>query len=588
LFGIMIANLNWQTTLSSPQKAQFSAFFRTFMGEALQRTRATAVALERAFPTRPEALDALLRVAGQAARAGDYDLAMRINREVLPRKGSAATAEQYLDAAFVCLHALNLLCGDQYLAKARQAGERAGAPIAAQTLAQVAKIKTEARQVLELRGASEYEQRLRLARLDLDLDRRTAARDLFRALLREQPDDARPYVGLAKLEINDGLRVAKAEELLARAGTKNREADFYHVALGTWFGYHLAPGVWSQDRKQIVAAIVQELPHMHELLLEFARFEPDRAEWLSIALDLSVSVLPLFGGEDETAPARLAEMLAAFGRAADRASVAYAAHPKSEHLLRLRLLLTLFERDRRRASATLIEVEHSCSNSASLTVMRRSVMLLLALKWNDSQLQDRISRELAAIENPSPSDRLIALDLRAARERSTAVEVWRALAVEYAGLGALTDPEQEQRRQNNMGLAFYRAGDRDRAKKAWELASAAGLAAPAINLYASSSAAEREAAWSLVEQRLNDKNIVDARRIADTWHIRFTVSNPAERRKQIKSLEQKAPTNIQTWFSIAHPRLALDKKIEVSAGYSTSDGLVTQLDLAAAPWLMLE
>jgi hypothetical protein len=181
-------------------------------------------------------------------------------------------------------------------------------------------------------------------------------------------------------------------------------------------------------------------------------------------------------------------------------------------------------------------------------------------------------------------------DLRALRERRTSAEVWKGIATEYRNLPQSSTPEEEQRRQNNLAVALYRAGTAKEARETWQLVASAGahFAAPMVNLYASAPPAEREQLWKSVEQLLGESRNENAKRIAQTWHIRHTVKGKAEQKKKLRELEHEIADEGLFALDSGIPGVALDKSVQLGVGYSSSEGLVTQLNITATPWLFLE
>ncbi len=199
--------------------------------------RHTSATFLRRHGDHPQVPVVLGRLAQDLERREDFGRAVQLRQMAMRRLGDQAGGSDHIDLARACYRAHDLACGDAAVQRARTLDATGTANAKAMYMRHLAAVVTDGEHALRLKQISadvEIERVLERGHLLLLLGHLGDARALYEQLRTTNPQDARPYAGLAKLEIHRSGDFLRAVEEVARGKLlKNQDRDYYEVALGT-------------------------------------------------------------------------------------------------------------------------------------------------------------------------------------------------------------------------------------------------------------------------------------------------------------------------------------------------------------------
>jgi tetratricopeptide (TPR) repeat protein len=422
----LIDGFGWRGEMSPERTAALATFLQLIIAESPARLRAVAVDVLRVDPEGPYGFHALSLLSVSEAQAGNYALAVRLNKQIVLREGDTVTAEELITAAEACYRVPDYACAKAYIERATSMST----PPTLDDLAEVAVKSAAAASIDAVANPTSYGERLYVADLEDDLGRLGEAGAHYRQLTTEAPDDARAFVGLMWNQAhNSGW--PKLFELLADAGRQNRPAGFERLALSMWFAGAIA-SVHEKDPARR-APFIKDAIRVQAMLHELATHEPETAGMLALLVDAGTSVAS--ADHDKLIHALLDST---------------ASQDSGNELVgRARLILAALESDSKHASSVIADVMRKHRDQPSIIAQRRSTLLQRAVMWNDS-----VSLETLARAKTLDAQTLVDIHAMKAADK----KAWAKVASEYKALPAAADDYESRRRVNNMNVALFHAG----------------------------------------------------------------------------------------------------------------------------------
>lgn len=563
--GQALAALGWRAQLDEQRSAEFTAFFSGLVETSSTRLRIALLDLLRSDPSSPEAKEGLLYAAADADALGDYTMATDLYREAVNRTSPSATADELVSAAKSCYRVPDVACGNAYAQQARALGIEEPTD---KRLTRMAELSEQLTAV----PLDTWDARLARANLDVELDREADATVIFRKLAEERPSDSRPNYGLARLAMTH-LNCRRAFALTHAAGPEFRSADFYNVALASWFvGAPMA--LRTGDTSGFATHYLGNLEYVRQLMNDYEPLNGAQVAWLRIVLDLA---LVLLNGTEE-------QKLDALTLARKKSAEALTKYPGDLELAKLRAGLSTFDPDPKSAKASLDAVLKQ--GSADALAMRRTVLLARGSARNDKAALTQLGRELDALENPTREEKSLRADVHALIGKD-----WKAIEAEYKGLD---DPEggreEEGRRMNNRGVAFAHLGEREMAMACWLAYASIGLETPApdVNFYAIANPENRAKMRADAEAAVNATDNPVLGGIITAWDIAYGAKSPAEAKRQLRELDKRAPWASTFTSKERLPGAVITKSLQLGVNYSSERGLETLFNVKGQTWLTLE
>ena len=534
---------------------------------ARRRHRWAAARLLRARPDGPEAAVVLRHLGWSAAADEDYPRAAALFREALGR-GAEPDAAAWLDLAEACYRSLDVACGDRAARGARRAS---GAATQRSRLDGLRGMHAGARALAGARPPRSFEQRLARARAELDLGRSRAAEAIYADLARAHPRDARPRVGLAAVAAARNLRIRAVRAQLDRAASlEPKQRDYYELEIAAWQADFLdAIGDMAGDPDHFYQRLAAELPHLRSIVDGLARFEPGRMAPLQALLDLAGELIA--DGKDLPADqvvARVTHTLGVIESLRDR-------YPHEDDVHKAAYVLVQWSADRALARSVLgARLPRGLRHRSEVDALRDRARYRLAVTWNDPSLLPRGSKQ------PELDADAWALRARASGHPSD----WRKAERRYRHLLRNASGEPRARLLNNLGVTLVGQGRRRAALAAWKESIDGGATTRAPDLNRAVTEGDQNAladlaswaGWAGLEWQ------------AAMWRLATGGLSPADaraiRRHANERLARVAGGVRQT---DGRAGALLDATFQVSLGYSTVEGVVTNWELPMKTWLVI-
>lgn len=558
----------------------------------------TVAALLRRAPGHPEIPDVLGRLAPSLVEE-DETLAVGVLRRALALRGETATATHWLELTKLCSRALDVRCAQDGLARA-EALVPAGDEKLQKRLTDERASVDRANRARELEDAPGLEAQLERGAALTELERHADARATFDRLVRRHPDDARPVVGLARVELLDGFDFVAAAQILERAQPREHlDRQWYELSIGvraTALIYHVLPQLMGQEPDQILEALRPTFVQMKQDIDAFEALGAEEGRVLRFIYEVAMEALPKLRSEDTS------ELRAMMRGMLPRAQALRAEVPGNLYAYTLVLAAAELSPDRTAALAVL-DLPPPPEHAQALAVRRAQAALDLVTTWDaDERVDTMLALVDAVADAPHPlAARRLAVDGHVlARRLGKGRDELLALEQRYVALLAEPGGGSDAVLHNNLAVIMAEQGRTAEAQALWikadELAEEEARPMPRLNVLASKAAA---AIATRTELDLGDRAELQAlaeggataevRLQAQAWLV--AIASKAERRKAERALQKAAAKEAATGY---RPRnlpgrggVILRASAQMGLGYSTVQGLQIQLDLTGTPWLML-
>lgn len=558
----------------------------------------TVAALLRRAPGHPEIPDVLGRLAPSVVTE-DEGLAVGVLRRSLALRGETATAAHWLDLAKLCSRALDVRCGQDALARAEALAPADDAELQKRLTEERANVKR-AHRAVELEDAPGLADGLERGTALTELERYADARAAFESLLRRHPDDARPVVGLARLELVDGFDFVAAAQILEQARPREHlDRQWYELVIGvraTALMYHVLPQLMGQEPDQILEALRPTFLQMKQDIDAFEALGAEEGRVLRFIYEVAMEALPKLRAEDQS------ELRAMMRGMLPRAQALRAEVPGNVYAYTLVLAAAELSTDRTAALAVL-DLPPPPAHAQALAVRRAQAALDLVAAWDAAERVDTMLALVDAVADaPHPlAARRLAVDAHVlARRLGKGRDELLALEQRYVKLLSEPGGAGDAVLYNNLAVIVAEQGRTAEAQVLWtkagELAEEEARPMPRLNLLASKAAAALASKTELdLGHRVELLTLAESgataevRLQAQAWLV--AIASKAERRKAERALQKAAAKEAATYY---RPRnlpgrggVILRASAHMGLGYSTVLGLQIQLDLTGIPWLML-
>jgi tetratricopeptide (TPR) repeat protein len=558
--------------------------------------RRTAAAILRRAPGHPDVPDVLDRLVPELVAEREA-LALGVQRRSLALRGEAATAAHWLDLAGLCSRALEVRCARDALTRAEALAPASETSLEAR-LTEARNLLALAKQVTELQDAAGLDDGVARGRALLELQRFADARALLEALARRHPEDARPVVGLARLELLQGFDFVAAAEVLERAQpSEHLDREWHELSLGvraTALVYHVLPAIADRGPDEILELLRPTFLQMKRDIDALEALGVEDGRVLAWAYDVAMEALPTIRGDDTT------ELRALMRGLLPRAAELRARAPGSAHAYTVLLATAELSVDRA-AALGVLDVEPPSAHAAALAGRRAQAAFDLVVAWDATE---RVDGMLALIDRLTEAT--LPLDVRrlavdghvVARRLGRAGEDLAALEQRYRAL--LSEGAADAVLHNNLAVVVAEQGRTDEALALWakasELAEEDVRDLPRLNVVSVRAAAALAAKTALaaddrkeLEALASDGSPAEVRLQAQAWLV--AVARKGERRKAERALLADA---VDVGTRDFRPRrmpgrsgVVLRNSVQAGLGYATGTGLQLQLDLRGVPWLVV-
>jgi tetratricopeptide (TPR) repeat protein len=592
-------------TLAQQGEAQGSAALDQLANlafETLQKSgdlhHRTVAALLRRAPGHPDIPDVLGRLAPSLVTE-DEALAVGVLRRSMALRGDAATATHWLDLSGLCSRALDVRCAQAALAKAEALAPATDEKLQGRLTDERAQVKR-AHRAVELEDAAGLDDGLERGKALTELERYADARATFEQLLRRHPDDARPVVGLARVELMDGFDFVTAAEIVERAQPREHlDREWYELAIGvrgTALIYHVLPQIADRQPDEILELLRPMLLQMKQDIDAFEALGAEEGRVLRFVYDLAMEALPKLRGTDD------AELRTFVRGMLPRAQALRAEAPGSVYAHTLVLAAAELSADRAAALAVL-DLAPPPAHAQALAARRAQAAFDLVAEWDaDDRVDTMLALVDAVADAPHPlAARRLAVDGHVlARRLGKGRDELPALEQRYRALLAEKGGDADAVLHNNLAVVVAEQGRIDEAQVLWakalELAADDAPAMPRLNVLASKaslalagkselSASDRTEFAELVE----NSGSAEVRLQAQAWLVALAAK--PDRRKAERALQKlaakEAATNYRPRNLPGRGGVILRASAQLGLGYSTVQGLQIQLDLSGVPWFVL-
>ena len=588
LVGALLHNLGWASV--GPERArELSQFFFQVVKNSEQSASAVMAAFLREKSVSPSMTMSLRIIAKVKGDRGQVDLARDLyvaSMDWYPDpKNSDDHGAHLAVASNACYRALDIKCGDRFRSDFLKTEPTEEEIAARNKWRKIAMSAVSAKTRTGVSGA------LALGKAYQDLYRLLDAKDTFVEVIREYPNDARAFVGLAKLEALKNPDLAAA--IVAKAGPDNRNQDFYELAIGSWFGGPVQAllagiGVKDPEVQENFDILVKDIPRVRGLIKSYSEYRPARAELLDSVITLGLDVLPIFLQEKSQWIAHQDKFFSAIGDAVGRAQASMSKYPGDEEIARYRLLLATYDSDFNRSVAAVRDVASREAQVKPVAGMRRTVQFLVGVRKPGSALLGKLQRELRQIKEPTFAEQALALDVSTVTRKRMGTKTWKQLAGKYEALAQNSELDFQSRLLNNSGVAAYQSGEGDAASAPLQLAMTLepDSAVPGINLYAISEEngnGKADAALIWTESRPDDTR---EQKMLGAWKIAKEVKDRRVRKAEIQKALKPA-AELLTPLSSQINGAYTEKSTSIGLGYEEANGFVVEIDVRADTWLWL-
>jgi tetratricopeptide (TPR) repeat protein len=558
----------------------------------------TVAALLRRAPGHPEIPDVLGRLAPSLVTE-DEQLAVGVLRRSLALRAETATATHWLDLAKLCSQALDVRCGQDALARAEALAPAGDETLKKRLADERANVKR-AHRAVELEDAPGLADGLERGTALTELERYADARATFEPLARRHPDDARPVVGLARVELVDGFDFVAAAQILDQARPREHlDRQWYELVIGvraTALIYHLLPQLMGQQPDQILEALRPTLLQMKQDIDAFEALGAEEGRVLRFIYEVAMEALPKLRSADTS------ELRAMLRGMLPRAQALRAEVPGNAYAYTLVLAAAELSADRAAALAVL-DMPPPPAHAQALAVRRAQAAIDLVAVWDaDERVDTMLALVDAVADAPYPlAARRLAVDGHVlARRLGKGRDELLALEQRYVALLAEPGGAADAVLHNNLAVLMAEQGRVAEAQALWtkasELAEEEAKPMPRLNLLASKAAAALASKTELpasdraeLEALAQSGATVEVRLQAQAWLV--ALAGKAERPKAERALRKvaakEAATNYRPRNLPGRGGVILRASAQMGLGYSTVLGLQIQLDLTGIPWLML-
>jgi tetratricopeptide (TPR) repeat protein len=602
LFARMIQT--FVTTLAQQGEAQGSAALEELANlvfGTLQKSgdlhHRTVAALLRRAPGHPDVPDVLGRLA-PSLMAEDEALAVGVLHRSLALRGDTATAAHWLDLSGLCSRALDVRCARAALSRAETLAPTTDDKLQKRLTDERAQVKR-AHRAVELEDSAGIDDGLERGKALTELQRYPDARATFEQLVRRHPDDARPVVGLARVELMDGFDFVGAAEIVDRAQPREHlDREWYELAIGvraTALIYHVLPQVADREPDQILELLRPSFLQMKQDIDALEALGSEDGRVLRFVYDVAMEALPKLRGEDAEIRTFVQGML-------PRAQALRIEVPGSAYAYTL--VLAAAELTVERASAlAVLDLAPPPEHAQALAFRRAQAAFDLVAAWDaDDRVDTMLALVDAVADAPQPlAARRLAVDGHVlARRLGKGRDELPALEQRYRSLLAESGGESDAVLHNNLAVVVAEQGRIEEAQVLWgrasELADDDTRIMPRLNVIASK--ATLVLAGKAEPVHLDRLELTDWAENAATAEVRLqarawlaALAAKPERRKAERALRdaalKEAATNYRPRNLPSRSGVILRASAQMGLGYSTVNGLEIQLDLSGVPWLVL-
>ena len=542
---------------------------------------------------------ALRNLSDSARDAGEFEECLALRRELVRRAPDDLKARYGLaQAAWRAGHT----------ADGRRAAEEADArcgpdcPDRPQDLDRYAEASVRIAAAGEAVGPDE---RLALAEALDVVGRSDEARTLFEELLREQPDDARPATGLARIALQQSLDITTALPLLEAAGPEHRTETYWEllVTCRAMALFYLVLPQAMQDPSRILEVLLEPLRSLREATVAYRGLNEPRALAVLLVVDaaLQVAEAPREPGPDGGPSG--AELQAALAVVADGSRDLLERFPDAAELASMAISSALFASTAERTFAALERpVLAASADDLTLLLRRASLHLYGALRWEDRarlERTDALIDEVPVTGTGAVDAALLRADLLAVRWRSgtgdpeAVRDAYRALAEDES-----LDAARRARVLNNLGVAlaalgetgagaqhFFRSEDLDPDNASFGRFNRFAL----TGLAPEPEAAALEALRAEMEALEGGESRSAAGRQALRWLAWLADrEGNADRARELRAQsDEVAEDDVMGGAVRGHDGCAFRGRFQFGLGYDSRRGLVLELDTGANLWLLL-
>ncbi len=590
--------------VSENQAEELVRFIRGVINRAPVRHRRMAAEILKRAPQSEEATAVLVRLAHDADQDQDFTLSRRLFKTVLARS-KQPTGDQWLDLASACSLSYRFTCARRAIAAARRAFASAPRPAAGEDkgkdkdkdadpkekLDNANEQLGHARRAKKLENAKSLGDRMARAEALMLLGRTNQARALYQLIRNDHPRDARPLVGLARLEMSGGLKMKKARRLITEAaGLDHKDHHYYQVAVGTWFQVfmdEILPAAM-QDKDHIPELIAAQLPPLRRDLEGLMKYDPVNGAVLDVVVDAFFELLDMTGASKEK---QRSIYRASLGKAHQRTAKLRRAHGKNPNVHKLGLFVARLLRERKPAMAAILtKVPKKVEDRESVVTLRRTVLYSMAEIWGDPRaLGELRSWAKRAARGKDWSSRAEAGDVYALIARLSGKRaVWAAAERAYRRAMESAPDEEQARLLNNLAVTLYEQGDADSARREW-------ISSRDMN------PERRVATLNLLVVEPRDPRIADKLEAevgqlgssilsfqARAWALHHRGLTGGALRKKLAELHAEESDDQTMGPAMTASRgVYEDGQFQFSFGYSTREGLVIQFTLESKRWLVV-
>ncbi len=501
---------------------------------------------------------------------------VRLRRAALELRGDDAPATSHRELASACFVALDLPCGDAELAIAQRMTPSPDAKAVTRTK-EIEAERALAVRALELATQRGFDDRMTRAKLAVSLGRVREGAEMFAALRRDHPDDARLLAGQIDAQLRVDYDFQRAYQTLAAAPAElqHRDAASLELFAGVrcvHIFYAVLPASRGASIDAMVAAALPTLVPLRRDVAELAALGVEKGVVLEFALALGDELLPLLQRGDQ------AGMIAIARGLLPRVVELRKRVPQSVHAYDLMLAAVQFSTDTAAVEAALAApLPAGADDKLRLRSVMTRLVIAVALDRRDAVAPLVAEIKAWPAETPGATRALALARAEAVNARLLGTLEALANAIERQQQALPEQPQAEHVTDLcNVATLLLDAGEPATANEVLAMAQQLAPDDAFVLLIRAVAAGDRNALELLSSNGESQVAIA-----ASSW-LERTETNAAKRKQWVQRRKQAERSNpLRARVLPTELGVGASAELNLGVGYSTSRGL--ELQLAAAP-----